>query len=62
MMLSTILVLFAIIPGFPTIPFLVLGLGAGVSGYLTMENEKNQKTEDQDDEMKSQAALRTSCT
>ena len=59
MMLATILVLFAIIPGFPTIPFLVLGLAAGVSGYLTMENEKSQKTEDQDDEMKSQAALRT---
>lgn len=59
MMLATILVLFAIIPGFPTIPFLVLGLAAGVSGYLTMENEKSQKTEVQDDEMKSQAALRT---
>ncbi|MGB3160678.1 MAG: flagellar biosynthesis protein FlhA [Carnobacterium sp.] len=59
MMLSTILILFAIIPGFPTIPFLLLGLAAGVSGYLTMENEKSQKEEDKSDEMKSQAALRT---
>ena len=59
MMLASILILFAIIPGFPTIPFLLLGLIAGVSGYLTMENEKNQHTEDQADEEKSQAALRT---
>ena len=59
MMLASILIMFAIIPGFPTIPFLLLGLIAGVSGYLTMENEKNQHTEDQADEEKSQAALRT---
>ncbi|WP_156954950.1 flagellar biosynthesis protein FlhA [Carnobacterium funditum] len=59
LMLSSILIMFAIIPGFPTIPFLLLGLAAGVSGYLTMENEKNQQTEDQEDEIKSQAALRT---
>lgn len=59
MMLASILIMFAIIPGFPTIPFLLLGLIAGVSGYLTMENEKSQHTEDQADEEKSQAALRT---
>ncbi|SEK22376.1 flagellar biosynthesis protein FlhA [Carnobacterium iners] len=59
MMLASILILFAIIPGFPTLPFLVLGLAAGVSGYLTMENEKKQQAEDKTDEMKSQTALRT---
>ncbi|MCA9766123.1 MAG: flagellar biosynthesis protein FlhA [Carnobacterium sp.] len=59
-MLSSILIVFAIIPGFPTFPFLLLGLAAGVSGYLTMENDKNQQTENKEDEMKNQAAMRTS--
>lgn len=58
LMLSAILVLFAIIPGFPTLPFLLLGVAAGVGGYLTLENEKHQQSSDQADEMKSKDALR----
>lgn len=60
MMLASILLLFAIMPGFPTIPFLVLGLVAGVAGYLLMENEKSQKTNQKAKEMRSKAAQRTS--
>lgn len=60
MMLSVILLLFAIMPGFPTIPFLVLGLVAGVAGYLLMENEKSQKSNQQAKEIRSKAAQRTS--
>lgn len=59
LMLSAILVLFAVIPGFPTLPFLLLGVAAGVGGYLTLENEKHQQSSDQADEMKSKAELRT---
>ena len=60
MMLASILLLFAIMPGFPTIPFLVLGLVAGVAGYLLMENEKSQKSNQQAKEIRSKAAQRTS--
>ncbi|AEB30636.1 flagellar biosynthesis protein FlhA [Carnobacterium sp. 17-4] len=60
MMLSVILLLFAIMPGFPTIPFLLLGLVAGVAGYLLMENEKSKKSNQQAKEIRSKAAQRTS--
>ncbi|MER2175747.1 MAG: flagellar biosynthesis protein FlhA [Carnobacterium sp.] len=60
MMLASILLLFAIMPGFPTIPFLLLGLVAGVAGYLLMENEKSQKSNQQAKEIRSKAAQRTS--
>lgn len=59
LMLSAILVLFAVIPGFPTVPFLILGLASGVSGYLTLENEKSKQSSVQADELKSKAAQRT---
>lgn len=60
MMLASILLLFAIMPGFPTIPFLLLGLVAGVAGYLLMENEKSQKSNQQAKEIRAKAAQRTS--
>lgn len=59
MMLSVILLLFAIMPGFPTIPFLLLGVLSGAAGYLLMENEKSQKTNQKAKEMRSKAAQRT---
>lgn len=59
MMLSVILLLFAIMPGFPTIPFLLLGVLSGAAGYLLMENEKSQKTNQKAKEMRSVAAQRT---
>ena len=59
MMLSVILLLFAIMPGFPTIPFLLLGVLSGVAGYLLMENEKSKKTNQKAKEMRSMAAQRT---
>lgn len=59
LMLSVILVLFAIIPGFPTLPFLLLGLVAGAGGYLNLENEKTKRSSAQADEQKSKAAQRT---
>lgn len=59
MMLSVILLLFAIMPGFPTIPFLLLGVLSGAAGYLLMENEKSQKTNQKAKEMRSMAAQRT---
>ena len=59
MMLSVILLLFAIMPGFPTIPFLLLGVLSGAAGYLLMENEKSQKTNQKAKEMRTKAAQRT---
>ncbi|MER2226489.1 MAG: flagellar biosynthesis protein FlhA [Carnobacterium sp.] len=59
MMLSAILLLFAVMPGFPTIPFLLLGLVAGAAGYLLMENEKSKKSNQQAKEIRSKAVQRT---
>lgn len=59
LMLAVILILFAVIPGFPTLPFLLLGLVAGAGGYLTLENEKTKRSSDQADEQKTKAAQRT---
>ena len=59
MMLSVILLLFAVMPGFPTIPFLLLGVAAGAAGYLLMENEKSKKSNQKAKEIRSKAAQRT---
>lgn len=59
MMLSVILLLFAIMPGFPTVPFLLLGAAAGAAGYLLMENEKSKKLNQKAKEMRSKAVQRT---
>ncbi len=42
---SGTLVLFAIIPGLPTIPFLILGIMTGTLGYVIMKSEKTAKEE-----------------
>ncbi|WP_225743910.1 flagellar biosynthesis protein FlhA [Marinilactibacillus sp. Marseille-P9653] len=38
---SALMVAFAIIPGFPVFPFLVLSVALGVTGYLVNEGQKN---------------------
>lgn len=43
---SGTLVLFAIIPGLPTIPFLLLGGVFGAVGYITMKSKKEVKEEE----------------
>jgi len=37
---SAVMVVFAIIPGFPTIPFLFIAIMMGTAGYLLQQNEK----------------------
>lgn len=39
---SILMGLFAIVPGFPTIPFLLLGIGLSIAGYLVQEGQKQQ--------------------
>lgn len=59
LMVSFVLILFAFVPGFPTLPFLILGLAAGTGGYLLLENEKKQGVVKKASMMKSQAAKRS---
>ncbi|WP_161878926.1 flagellar biosynthesis protein FlhA [Alkalibacterium sp. MB6] len=40
---SFLMVLFALVPGFPFIPFILLGVAMGVSGYLVNENQKTSR-------------------
>jgi flagellar biosynthesis protein FlhA len=46
MVSAGMLVLFGIVPGMPTIPFLLLGGAIGTLGYLTNESMKKKKVED----------------
>lgn len=43
---ATLMALFAIIPGFPLLPFVVLALLLGVSGYLVQENQKQNELDE----------------
>lgn len=54
-----VLLLFAIVPGMPTIPFLLIGLIAFAAGYLIDENEKAKLNQEKDTEIKEAAAQRT---
>lgn len=45
MIAATILVLFGIVPGMPTVPFMLLGLIVGTVGYLTNESIKKRNLE-----------------
>lgn len=47
---SGALFMFAIIPGMPTIPFLVLASVAGVSGYVTNKNQQSQVMQETEEE------------
>lgn len=42
---SGALLMFAVVPGLPTIPFLILGLAAGGVGYATLQNQKVRMAE-----------------
>ncbi|WP_413526852.1 flagellar biosynthesis protein FlhA [Marinilactibacillus psychrotolerans] len=42
---SALMIIFAIIPGFPILPFLILGVALGTAGYLVNEGQK-QEVED----------------
>lgn len=44
---AAVMGLFAIIPGFPTIPFALIGVLMGVAGYLLSENEKSEAVKQQ---------------
>jgi flagellar biosynthesis protein FlhA len=46
MVSAGMLILFGIVPGMPTIPFLLLGGAVGTLGYLTNESMKKKKVED----------------
>jgi len=45
MIAATILILFGIVPGMPTVPFMLLGLIVGTVGYLTNESIKKKNLE-----------------
>ena len=40
---ASMMVLIGIVPGFPTVPFLLMAIILGVVGYLLIENEKSEK-------------------
>jgi flagellar biosynthesis protein FlhA len=46
MIAASILILFGIVPGMPTTPFIMLGAIVGAIGYMTNENLKRKKLED----------------
>lgn len=59
MMVSGVLIVFALIPGFPVFPFLLLGIMAGAAGYLLNENEKTESAAVVEEQIKEKAAQRT---
>ena len=59
MVVSGVLIVFALIPGFPVFPFLLLGTLAGVAGYLLNENEKNESAAVVEEKIKEKAAQRS---
>lgn len=42
---ATLLAIFAIVPGFPMLPFLVLSIALGFAGYLVQEGQKQEEQE-----------------
>lgn len=47
MIAAAMLVIFGIVPGMPTLPFILLGGAVGTVGYLTNESIKKKKLEDE---------------
>ena len=56
---ATLLTIFALVPGFPFIPFILLAVGLGVSGYLVNESQKANAKEEvaQQDMLATQQAI-----
>jgi flagellar biosynthesis protein FlhA len=52
---AAVLVLFAIVPGMPTLTFLVLGAATGGIGYVTREAQKKQELQAREDSKKKEA-------
>ncbi len=52
MIAAVILVIFGIVPGMPTLPFVMLGLAVGTVGYLTNESIKKKDRDDKNKKMK----------
>ena len=52
---ATILFLFGLIPGLPTVPFLILALVAGTVSYLVFQTEKERQSENDSTESKEAA-------
>ncbi len=46
MIAAGMLVAFGVVPGMPTVPFMLLGLAVGTVGYLTNESMKKQKQDE----------------
>lgn len=44
---AAVLLVIGLVPGFPTIPFLFLGVGLGAVGYLLLENDKTQTSKEE---------------
>ncbi|KAB2925960.1 MAG: flagellar biosynthesis protein FlhA [Bacteroidetes bacterium] len=49
---SATLAIFAVVPGLPTVPFLVLALAAGAVGYVSLQTEKKAAVRPADDKPK----------
>jgi flagellar biosynthesis protein FlhA len=47
MIAAVMLIIFGVVPGMPTLPFILLGLAVGTVGYLTNESMKKKRLEEQ---------------
>jgi len=54
MVAAAVMILFAVVPGMPTVTFLVLGLMVGGIGYVAREAQKNQAIAEQQEATKKQ--------
>lgn len=56
---ATLLTIFALVPGFPFVPFILIAVGLGVSGYLVAESQKANAKEEvaQQDMLAEQQAI-----
>jgi len=50
MIAAGMLILFGVVPGMPTVPFMLFGAVVGVIGYMTKENAKRKAKEDKEKE------------
>lgn len=57
MIAAGMLILFGIVPGMPTLPFILLGVVVGTVGYLTNEGMKKKQTETKRKQVEKEQAL-----